>query len=72
MMTPERSLRPITGKFEDVFPNYHGAGLVGFVLRLADAIQAWQRVRSQQEPVERLLFPNVPYGSSAQQADPTH
>jgi hypothetical protein len=72
VMTPERSLRPITGKFEDTFPTYHGAGLVGFVLRVADAIQAWQRVRPRQEPAEQTLFPNVPCGSPAQQADRAH
>lgn len=37
-MTHDQKFQLIQGQFEDTYPRYYGAGLVSFVLRVADGM----------------------------------
>ena len=44
-MTDEPKFRPIEGPFDETHPQYYGAGLVSFVLGIADNLNGREAVR---------------------------
>jgi hypothetical protein len=50
-MTDEPRFRPIEGPFNETYPQYYGAGLVSFVLGIADNLSSRKDISHCSEPL---------------------